>query len=143
MKKQKSPKKNEAREDMETGDTARSGTQSGTPPEYETTATDFLSQLAPPGLQLFFSFIPSACTRSGLRTHKLSQASYTPRTLAEPEQDGTDLERHPLDAGALGGLGGSEGRDDGVLSHHWRVPLGTKSALARWRNLFPVEQFSR
>ena len=45
--------KNEAREDMETGDTARSGTQSGTPPEYETTATDFLSQLAPPGLQLF------------------------------------------------------------------------------------------
>ena len=52
----------------------------------------------------------------------------------------TDATRHPLDAGALGGLGGSEGRDDGVLSHHWRVPLGTKSALARWRNLFPVEQ---
>ena len=51
MKKQKNQKKNEAREDMETGDTARSGTQSGTPPEYETTATDFLSQLAPIGLQ--------------------------------------------------------------------------------------------
>ena len=48
------PKKNEAREDMETGDTARSGTQSGTPPEYETAATDFLNQLAPPRLQFFF-----------------------------------------------------------------------------------------
>ena len=47
-------KKHEAREDMETGDTARSGTLSGTPPEYETTATDFLSQLAPPGLELVF-----------------------------------------------------------------------------------------
>ena len=37
---------------MESGDTAMSGTLSGTPPEYGTTATDFLSQLAPPGLQL-------------------------------------------------------------------------------------------
>ena len=55
MKNEKSRKtqnKHEAREDMETGDTARLGTQSGTPPEYETTATDFFSQLAPPGLQL-------------------------------------------------------------------------------------------
>ena len=78
MKEAANQKKHEASEDMETGDTARSGTLSGTPPEYETTATDFLSQLAPPGLQFFFSFIRSACTRSGLRTHKLSQASYTP-----------------------------------------------------------------
>ena len=39
---------------METGDTARSGTLYGAPPEYETTATDFLSQLAPHGRQLLF-----------------------------------------------------------------------------------------
>ena len=37
---------------METGDTARSGTLSRTPPEYGATATDFLNQLAPPGFQL-------------------------------------------------------------------------------------------
>ena len=43
--------KNEAREDMETGDTARSRTLSGAPPEYGTSATDFLSQLAPLRLQ--------------------------------------------------------------------------------------------
>ena len=32
------------------------------------------------------------------------------------------MDRHPLDAGALAGPGGSEGCDDGVLSHHWRGP---------------------
>ena len=37
---------------METGDTAKSGTLSGAPPEYGTSTTDFLSQLAPLGLQL-------------------------------------------------------------------------------------------
>ena len=47
-----------------------------------------------------------------------------------------------LDAGALGGLGASEGGDEGVLSDHWRVPLGTKSALARLRNLFPAEKLA-
>ena len=52
MKRTEKRKKNEAREDMETGDTARSGTLSGAPPEYGTSATDFLSQLAPLGLQL-------------------------------------------------------------------------------------------
>ena len=45
-------KKSKAREDMETGDTARSGPLSGVPPEYGTNATDFFSQPAPPGLQL-------------------------------------------------------------------------------------------
>ena len=49
---QKNTKENKAREDMETGDTARSGTLSGAPPEYGTSARDFLSELAPLGLQL-------------------------------------------------------------------------------------------
>ena len=45
--------RNEAREDMETGDTARSGTPSGIPPRvYRTVATDFLSQREPLGLHL-------------------------------------------------------------------------------------------
>ena len=44
-------KKNEAGEDMETGDTAKSRTQSGPPPEHGTTPTDFLNQVAPLGLQ--------------------------------------------------------------------------------------------
>ena len=44
--------KNEARENMVTGDTSKSGTLSGGPPEYGTIATDFFSQLAALGLQL-------------------------------------------------------------------------------------------
>ena len=75
MKKAEKQKKNEAREDMETGDTARSGTLSGTPPEYETTATDFLSQLAPPGLQFFpVAFVPPAPDHGYERTSYLKPA---------------------------------------------------------------------
>ena len=42
-------KKGKVHEQMETGDTGRSGTLTGTPPEYRRTAPYFLSQVAPPG----------------------------------------------------------------------------------------------
>ena len=76
MKKQKNQKKNEAREDMETGDTARSGTLSGAPPDYETTATDFFEPTGTTRASIFFSvsFVPPAPHQGYERTSYLKPA---------------------------------------------------------------------